>query len=141
MKIEKYDYKINENEIDNLLKKHLFNQLGKKRPEQIKLSYAAFDDGIFLGGITAKKEFEVMYVDLFAVSILERGKGVGKLLLNEVEMEADKLGCKKIFLNTQDYQAKEFYEFNGYEIKGVIEDIPFLGTKRYYFVKKLNKKS
>ena len=47
-------------------------------------------------------------------------------------------GCDHIHLDTFDFQARDFYEKNGFQIFGAIEDYP-VGHKRYYLVKKLGR--
>ncbi|MEW5676239.1 GNAT family N-acetyltransferase [Flavobacterium enshiense] len=51
------------------------------------------------------------------VSSESQGKGVGKLLLSEVEKAAKKAGNTHLFLNVNRYNiAQEFYKHNGFEI-------------------------
>ncbi len=51
-------------------------------------------------------------------------KVMGAILLNKIETEAKAKGCYLIHLDTFDFQAKDFYLKNGYEIFGVIENCP-----------------
>lgn len=54
-----------------------------------------------------------------AVSISNKGKGLGKLLINNFEVEAKSLGCKKIALTTDFFDNEDvisFYRSTGYEI-------------------------
>lgn len=45
-------------------------------------------------------------------------------------------GGKLVHLDTFDFQAKDFYLKNGYEVFGVLEDCP-KGHKRYYLKKNI----
>ena len=65
-----------------------------------------------------------------------RGQGLGSILLGEVEREAMEKGCHLVHLDTFDFQAKEFYEKNGYSVFGTLEDCP-KGHVRYYLKKSL----
>ena len=55
-------------------------------------------------------------------------------MLAEVESAAKEKGCYLIYLDTFDFQAKEFYEKQGYEVFGVLEDCPKEHC-RYYLKK------
>jgi len=46
-----------------------------------------------------------------------RGKGIGKLILDELHSQAIKLGLKKIVLNARE-NSKLFYEKAGYKVIG-----------------------
>jgi len=65
-----------------------------------------------------------------------RCNGHGEQLLNTLESEAIKRGCRNAFLDTFDYQAKPFYEKRGYKVFGTLEDYP-AGHSRYYMRKQL----
>ena len=79
--------------------------------------------------------WNVAYIDTLCVDEAYRGKGLGAKLLAEVESAAKEKGCYLIHLDTFDFQAKEFYEKQGYEVFGVLEDCP----KRHcrYYLKKV----
>jgi hypothetical protein len=47
-----------------------------------------------------------------------------------------KVGCTMSHLDTFDFQARDFYERNGYELFGALDDCP-PGHKRYYLKKAL----
>lgn len=65
-----------------------------------------------------------------------RKSGIGTKLLIETENNAKAKGAIISFLDTFDFQAKDFYLKNGYTIFGVLDDFP-IGHKRYYLQKKL----
>ena len=73
-------------------------------------------------------------VDSLWVADLCRGTGLGRELLWQVEEEARNKGARLIHLDTFDFQARGFYERNGYEVFGVLEDCP-AGHRRYYMKK------
>lgn len=78
-----------------------------------------------------------IYVDLLWIDERYRKKGLGTKLLTEVETKAKEKGCHLIHLDTFDFQAKDFYLKNGYEIFGTIEDCPHINNKRYYLKKNI----
>ncbi|MGV8981667.1 GNAT family N-acetyltransferase [Clostridium sp.] len=77
-----------------------------------------------------------LYIDVLWVGKELREEGYGMALLDEVEKIAKEKGCKLIHLDTFDFQAKDFYLKQGYEVFGVLDDCP-LDHKRYYMKKSI----
>lgn len=104
----------------------------------IDLSRKALDEnGHLIGGIVARLYlWECAYVDILWVQKDRRGDGLGTRLLREVEQEAAARGTKLIHLDTFDFQAKEFYEKQGYEVFGQLGNCTD-GHVRYYMKKEL----
>lgn len=80
--------------------------------------------------------WNVIYIDILWVDEKYRKCGLGKRLLTEIEKIALEENCSLIHLDTFDFQAKDFYIKQGYEIFGVLEDCPE-NHCRYYLKKKL----
>ena len=57
--------------------------------------------------------------------------------MNKVEHEAKVWGVGLAQTDTFDFQAKDFYLKQGYEIFGVVDSSPRPGHKRYYMKKVL----
>lgn len=135
--IEFIEMKKSDNE--EILIKLLRSYLAEKKDRYSKyvsdISLACFENKKFIGGITGSIEFESCYIDLLAVDPDYRKRKLGKKLLEKAEISAKSKGCKIIILNTQDFQAKEFYLKQGYTVFGQIENVPFEGTIRYYLKK------
>lgn len=104
----------------------------------IDLSRKALDEnGELIGGIVARLYlWECAYVDILWVREDRRRDGLGARLLGEVEQEAAARGVRLIHLDTFDFQAKEFYEKQGYEVFGVLEHCTD-DHVRYYMKKEL----
>ena len=95
------------------------------------------DNGNIIAGCVAKIYcWNVAYIDALLVDETYHGKGLGAKLLAEVENTAKEKSCYLIHPDTFDFQAKDFYEKQGYEVFGVLEDCP-KGHCRYYLQKKL----
>ena len=108
--------------------KVLFETLDKKITD---------DNGNIIAGCVARMYcWNVTYVDTLWVDETYRGKGLGAKLLEEVEKTAKEKGCYLIHLDTFDFQAKEFYEKQGYEVFGVLDNCPTEHC-RYYLKKNL----
>ena len=92
--------------------------------------------GNIIAGILGGPYWGWMYVDILWVHEDHRGKGLGSKLLSMAESEALSRGCHHVHLDTMSWQAPEFYKKHGYEVIGVLPDIP-LGNKKYLLMKKL----
>jgi GNAT superfamily N-acetyltransferase len=66
----------------------------------------------------------------------QRGRGLGRALLEAAEAEAMHRGCKQVVLSTHSFQAPAFYERLGYEKHAVIHDQP-KGQANIVYVKRL----
>lgn len=95
------------------------------------------ENGEIIGGILACLAlWNILSIDTLWVKEEYRNQGVAKQLLNLVEAEARNVGCNITYLSTYDFQAKDFYLKNGYEIFGVLEDCP-KEHKLYHLSKRL----
>ena len=78
----------------------------------------------------------ILYIELLWVDETRRRQGVGLSLLRAVEDEARRQGAYLAHLDTFDFQARGFYEKQGYTLFGTLENAP-QGHKRYYLQKRL----
>jgi N-acetylglutamate synthase-like GNAT family acetyltransferase len=62
-----------------------------------------------------------------------QGRGIGKLILNELEQKALEKGAKKIILNARE-NAVKFYDKNGYKI--VKESHTLFGEIKHFLMRK-----
>jgi len=103
----------------------------------IRIDYVIKNNGIIIAGINSLLYcWKCLYIDVLWVDDQFRHQGLGSQLLHRVEDEARNLGCKLAHLDTFDFQGKDFYLKNGYEIFGTLKDCP-PGHTRYYLNKKL----
>lgn len=81
------------------------------------------ENGDIIGGISGSVRMcDSVHIDLHWIHEDYRRNGIGTHLLNQVETEAKKKGYNQVKLETFDFQAKDFYIKNGYEVLGVFED-------------------
>ena len=81
--------------------------------------------GDIIGGILAISAlWHILHIDTMWVKEEFRGNRIASKLLQDVEEYAKRLGCHLSYLETYDFQAKEFYINNGYKIFGVLENCP-----------------
>lgn len=69
-----------------------------------------------VGTISGKYKSEILTIDMLMVAKKERGKGIGKVLMEKAEVFGRKLGARKIHLETgKDWISAKFYEKLGYK--------------------------
>ena len=93
-------------------------------------------NGNIIGGILGGTYWGWMYVDILWVHENHRYKGIGSKLLREIEKEAVRRDCHHVHLDTMSWQAPEFYQKHGYEVIGILPDIPN-GNQKYLLMKAL----
>lgn len=93
-------------------------------------------DQEILGGMIGEVYWDWLYIDLMWVKEELRGRGYGRRLLAQAEVEARRLGAKNAYLDTFSFQAPEFYKKHGYKVFGELPDFP-AGHQRYFLTKEL----
>lgn len=76
------------------------------------------------------------YIKLLWVDAALRGQGHGRRLLQRMEEEALRLGCRNAHLDTYSFEARPFYEKNGYEVFATLDDFP-PGNSKHFLRKRL----
>lgn len=94
------------------------------RDEKRYNNFIVYDDGKLIGGALGFIEYQWYFLDKLYISEKYRGKGIGKMLIHNVENFARKNSLVGVRMGTWDFQAKEFYEKLGYEVFGEIKDCP-----------------
>lgn len=95
------------------------------------------ENGEVIAGINCiYYSWKCLFIDVLWIKEEYRNQGFGSQLLLEIEQLAKDSGCHLIHLDTFDFQAKDFYLKQGYEIFGVLDECP-LEHKRYYLKKLL----
>jgi GNAT superfamily N-acetyltransferase len=103
----------------------------------IPLNYIIKEDGAIIAGINAELYYlNVLHIKILFVDEKYRLHQLGSTLLKKVEDEAKAQGAEIAHLDTFEFQARDFYIKQGYEIYGVLENCP-RGHNRYYFKKVL----
>jgi len=98
----------------------------------------AIDDseGRVAGGLWGKTAYDWLFVELLFVPESLRGRGLGSELMKRAEAEALSRGCHSAWLDTFEFQAREFYERVGYTCFAQLPDYP-VGSARYFMKKAL----
>ncbi|MBB6098019.1 GNAT superfamily N-acetyltransferase [Deinobacterium chartae] len=87
-------------------------------------------------GIAGQVRRAWLDIDFFWVTDALRGGGVGRALLRDLEGRARAVGARYARLTTFDFQARPFYERQGYSVYGILEDYP-PGCTLFYLRKTL----
>lgn len=87
-----------------------------------------------VGGVIGNIFGGWLYISLLWVEESLRNKGNGTKLLTMVESEAVKFGCKYAHIDTYSFEARPFYEKNGYTLFATLDNYPEGHSK--YFLKK-----
>jgi GNAT superfamily N-acetyltransferase len=93
------------------------------------------DAGLVTGGLWGLTQFQWLHVEMLIVPGPLRRQGVGSALMAAAENEARGRGCLGAHLDRFSFQATSFYEKLGYELFGVLKDLP-PGYSRLYFQKR-----
>lgn len=126
----------------NYIKKKVIEHNMRELPDHIKtpnddISFILRDDtGEIVGGITANMFWHHIHIDFLWVDKRFRKEGYGSILLKKLEDFAREKACRLIYLDSFSFQAPGFYQKNGYEVFGKIDDHP-KGYDLYFLQKRL----
>lgn len=104
--------------------------------EEKNIMFVALDNNNFAGGIQASITEDSMYINRLVVSEEYRGKQIGTNLMNIIEDKARTLGIYSISLGTVEFQARGFYEKQGYRVVMIKENDP-RGFDSYKMTKRI----
>lgn len=99
--------------------------------------YVRDDKGVMLGGLIGVRKGDWLNIKYLWVSDAVRGSGVGSQLIKTAEDEARRKGCTHALVDTVSFQARPFYEKQGYQLQLSLQDYPYPGMQRHYLTKAL----
>ncbi len=107
--------------------------------EQIKDIAVFINDaeGNRIAGLVAVTWGNWMHIHFLWVDEALRGTGHGARLLQAAEQEAIVRGCQRVCVDTFSFQAREFYEKQGYRLQMTLEQMP-QHHRQHYLVKPLD---
>ena len=92
--------------------------------------------GGLVAGLYGNTAWRWLFVDLLWVDTPFRRQGLGRRLLRAAEAAARARGCTRAYLDTFDFQARPFYEREGYVVFGTQDGYP-PGHRKFYLGKVL----
>ncbi len=99
--------------------------------------YVRDEQGKMLGGLIGVCKGDWLNIDFLWVSDSVRGTGVGSRIISAAEEEARRKGCRHALVDTASFQARPFYEKQGYRLQMSLQDYPYQGMQRHYLTKAL----
>lgn len=102
----------------------------------IDSNFLAFDNGKLIGGAIGYIEYNWYFLDLLYIEENYRGQNIGTKLIKAIEEFAIKENLTGVRMETWNFQARGFYEKNGYKVFAQIENCP-PGTIDYFLKKEL----
>lgn len=98
--------------------------------------YALVDNQV-IGGIIARKKMQWLDIDILFVNQDYRSNKIGSQLMSKAIEYCKEQGLIGLHLYTLDFQARGFYEKQGFQLIAEIKDWP-KGITRYEFIKYIN---
>jgi N-acetylglutamate synthase-like GNAT family acetyltransferase len=103
--------------------------------DQKALTIVVHDDkGAIAAGLNGATYFGWLFIEHLWVREDCRKEGFGKKLVTMAEAQAQKRGCRHVYLDTFSFQAPDFYKKMGYSEYAKFDDFP--GKHSRYFFKK-----
>ena len=93
-------------------------------------------EGSLQGGIRATCYWNTLHIELLWISETARGSGIGRKLIQKAEAFARDNGCENALVETTSWQARPFYEKNGYNHMATLSNRP-KGHSSHYLKKVL----
>jgi GNAT superfamily N-acetyltransferase len=109
-------------------------KMGRQKYRRFAISLRDNDE--IVGGIVGEVWMTVLFIQLFWIEALFRGKGHGSALIEKIEQEARQFGAVRSYVDTMSVQAPAFYRACGYEAFGALDGYPD-GVTRHWFTKAL----
>nr|WP_255555215.1 GNAT family N-acetyltransferase [Flavobacterium sp. NKUCC04_CG] len=117
----------------------LIKQAPELEPDDAEVRFFVFakvDADEMKGGIRASSYWIRLHIELLWLPEACRNQGIGKLVVETAENSARQNHCEKALLQTTSWQAKPFYEKNGYKLLATLEHRP-KGHATHYLNKTL----
>ncbi|GHU43402.1 N-acetyltransferase [Bacilli bacterium] len=137
MLIREQDFEQTESVLMQILEAYEVEQTGHEPSATEKYAWSINIQEQFAGGLTCTIWHDVMHISLLAIEKGYRHQKLATKLLMIAQEKAIEQKVTTITLNTQDFQARGFYEKLGFTVFGELKDVPYVGTSRYYLVKRL----
>jgi GNAT superfamily N-acetyltransferase len=92
---------------------------------------ALWRNGPLIGGLNGGTAWGWLYISHLWIADGHRGQGLGAALIARGEEEGRRFGAAGAHLTTASFQARGFYEKQGYHVFGQIDGMPPGGTLFY----------
>lgn len=113
-----------------------YNRAKAGEPDYIPLNVLLRIENEIVGGLCANTAYSWLHIELLYLPEKLRGQGIGKMTIDKAESEAITRGCRNSWVDTHEFQSRDFYESMGYRCFGELPDYP-PGFARYFMRKEL----
>lgn len=104
---------------------------------EIRFHAIATDEaGDLIGGLRGACYWNTLHIELLWLADHARGTGIGRQMIESAEAFAVANDCEKALVETTSWQARPFYERNGYELLATLDGRP-RGHASHYLAKTL----
>lgn len=131
--VEKLGYNLHRYNQDNC--QFIKNNSNNKHNHKEIINFSVDVNGYLAGGASGKIEFGWYHLDQLWLDVNYRMSGIGSEIIKKIEQLARDKNCFGIKTETWSFQAKGFYEKNGFLVYAQLEDFPPGSTE--YHLKKL----
>lgn len=116
------------------VREYNFENMGREQAKHLTV-IARDEKGKLIAGVSGRTIYQQFLINVVWVDKDNRGTGLGRLLMEQAEVEAKQQGCVAAQVDTLSFQAPGFYRKLGFEVVGKVTG--FIGhPERYFFVKK-----
>jgi GNAT superfamily N-acetyltransferase len=109
-------------------------KLGKQPWKNLAVTLT--DDGEIVGGIAGEAWGDWLFIQALWIDERYRGADHGTALIAKLEDEARAFGARHAYVDTFSFQARPFYERQGYRVFGELDEFP-PGHQRFWLQKDL----
>ncbi|MEM7534045.1 MAG: GNAT family N-acetyltransferase [Chloroflexota bacterium] len=89
-----------------------------------------------MGGLLGCYYYGWLHIEILWVDAALRNQGKGRQLIEMAESAAVEHGCHGAYVETASEDARRFYEREGYDVFGLLDDYP-VGHQKFFLKKKL----
>ena len=137
MKIKELDFSEGNRLINKMLDEHTISIFGEPMESRKKFALKLEVDNEVCGAVSGTLTKQNFHIKGLVITPKYRGLDYGSQLLVAIEKQGCDAGAKVLTVNTQCFQALDFYKKHGYEVFGELKDMPFEGTTKYYLSKRV----
>lgn len=120
----------------NLIAHNIRNTSGLLKKPGVDINLYLKDGDTVIGAVMCDTFNLCVYIDVMWLEEAYRGRGYGRVLIDQAERIAKEKGCIFSHTCTFNYQSPEFYKACGYEVFAELRDYPD-GIIQYFLKKRL----
>lgn len=104
--------------------KYIDEHSDNKHNNKIVINFAVYDKDELIGGASGWIQYQWYFLDQLWINEKYRKHKIGSKIIKEIENVAKENKCIGIRTETWSFQARGFYEKNGFEVYAELKDCP-----------------